>query len=69
MCSESSGPCLGGGEWDLQLSNAFRLYRVQPERQEGIIQEAHLFVFLVPRALEMHLLDRSMVPKKGKKKK
>jgi len=64
MCSESSGPCLCGGEWDLQLLNAFRLHRAQPERQEGVIQEAHLFVFLVPTAQEMHLLDRRVVPKK-----
>lgn len=69
MCSESSGPCLDGGEWDLQLLNAFRLHRAQPERQEGIIQEAHLCVFLVLRAQEMHLLDRSGGAKKGKEKK
>lgn len=32
MCSESSGPCLDGSEWDLQLLSAFRLHRAQPER-------------------------------------
>lgn len=69
MRSESSGPCLGGGEWDLQLFSAFRLHRAQPERREGIIQEVHLFAFLVPRAQEMRLLDRSVVPKKEKEKK
>lgn len=29
MCSESSGPSLGGGEWDLQLLSAFRLHGAQ----------------------------------------
>lgn len=46
-CSESSGPCSGWGEWDLQLLSAFGLHRAQPERREGIIQESHLFVLLV----------------------
>lgn len=46
-CSESSGPCPGGGEWDLQLLSAFSLHRAQPERREGIIQESLLIMFLV----------------------
>lgn len=32
MCSESSGPCLDGGEWDLQLLSALGLHRAEPER-------------------------------------
>lgn len=47
-CSESSGPCSGGGEWDVQLLSAFSLHRAQPERREGIIQESHLFCFQFP---------------------
>lgn len=39
-CSESSGPCSGGGEWDFQLLSAFSLHRAQPERREGIIQQS-----------------------------
>lgn len=39
-CSESAGPCSGGGEWDFQLLSALSLHRAQPERRERIIQES-----------------------------
>lgn len=45
--SESSEPCFSRSERDAQLLSASRLHRTQPERQEGIIQEAHLSAFLV----------------------
>lgn len=32
MCCESSGPCLDGGEWDLQLLSALGLHGAEPGR-------------------------------------